>query len=96
VHDDTAAFLQSIGRTPCWFFDSKGELDLWSTDFRDGDCLIFGSETSGVPESILRSHPDRIVRIPQVQGERCLNLATAAGIALYEALRRLSLTSGRL
>ncbi|MBC8106500.1 MAG: tRNA (cytidine(34)-2'-O)-methyltransferase [Anaerolineae bacterium] len=88
VHDDTDAFLRSIGNTPCWFFDSTGEVDLWSVDFHNGDCLTFGSETSGVPESILRSHPDRVVRIPQVENERCLNLATAAGIALYESLRR--------
>jgi len=88
VHDDTDAFLQSVANTPCWYFDSTGEVDLWNADFRDGDCLIFGSETSGVSESLLRSDPNRVVRIPQVEGERCLNLATAAGIALYDALRR--------
>lgn len=90
VHDDTDAFVRSIGKTPCWFFDSTGEVDLWSADFRDGDCLIFGNETSGVPESVLQLHRDRVVRIPQIEGERCLNLATAAGIALYGALRKVS------
>ena len=40
--------------------------------------------------ALLQRDPARTVRIPQVAGERCLNLATAAGIALYEALRRIS------
>jgi tRNA (cytidine/uridine-2'-O-)-methyltransferase len=87
VHDDNDAFVRAIGESPRWYFDSTGEVDLWHADIHDGDWLIFGSETSGVPESILRAEPRRVVRIPQVEGERCLNLATAAGIALYEALR---------
>ena len=37
--------------------------------------------------AILQKHPTRTIRIPQVRDERCLNLSTAAGIALYEALR---------
>ncbi|CAN5678104.1 tRNA (uridine(34)/cytosine(34)/5-carboxymethylaminomethyluridine(34)-2'-O)-methyltransferase TrmL [soil metagenome] len=90
VHDDNDAFSGWLGESRRWYFDSGGEVDLWSADFRDGDRLIFGSESSGVPESILRSHGDRVVRIPQVEGERCLNLATAAGIALFYALRRIT------
>ena len=88
VHDDDDAFFRAIGETPRWYFDSTGEVDLWHADIRDGDWLIFGSESSGVPASILRAEEDRVIRIPQVAGERCLNLATAAGIALYESLRR--------
>jgi tRNA (cytidine/uridine-2'-O-)-methyltransferase len=71
-----------------WLFDSAGQTPLWQADFRDGDILAFGSETHGIDQQFLSQHPDRTVRIPQVQGERCLNLSTAAGIALYEALRR--------
>ena len=50
--------------------------------------LIFGSETSGIAPNILAEHPDRIVRIPQMPAERCLNLSAAASIALFEALRQ--------
>jgi tRNA (cytidine/uridine-2'-O-)-methyltransferase len=60
---------------------------VWDANFRDGDYLIFGSETHGIDESLLRAHPKRTLRIPQSPGERCLNLSTAAGIGLYEALR---------
>ena len=71
-----------------WMFDSAGEVELWEADFQDGDWLVFGSETRGLPSELMSRAPKRSVRIPQVGGERCLNLATAAGIALYEALRR--------
>ncbi len=59
--------------------------------FRDGDCLLFGSESRGLPESLLRRHDTTAVTIPMPAGKvRSLNLATAAGIALYEALRQLN------
>ncbi|HEY1921254.1 MAG TPA: TrmH family RNA methyltransferase, partial [Tepidisphaeraceae bacterium] len=62
---------------------------LWQTQFADGDWLIFGSETSGIAPNILAEHPDKVVRIPQMPDERCLNLAAAASIALFEALRQI-------
>ena len=88
VHDDTDAFLRASGAERCWFFSTIGEVSLWDAHFRDGDWLVFGSETRGIDRGILAAHPGRTVRIPQAAGERCLNLSTAAGIALYEALRR--------
>jgi tRNA (cytidine/uridine-2'-O-)-methyltransferase len=90
VHDDVSAFLQFAGDDArMWMFDSAGEIELWDADFKDGDWLVFGSETRGVPPELMTRAPERTIRIPQVAGERCLNLATAAGIALYEALRRI-------
>jgi tRNA (cytidine/uridine-2'-O-)-methyltransferase len=89
LHDDNAVFFQSLNHETFWLFDSTGDRSLWDTPFQDGDHLIFGSETKGIPDEILRAHLSRVVRIPQWKEERCLNLSTAAGIALYEALRRL-------
>jgi tRNA (cytidine/uridine-2'-O-)-methyltransferase len=94
LHDDNAAYFQSLNDKPFWLFDSAGSLSLWDTPFLDGDHLIFGSETKGVPDEILRAHAARVVRIPQSKDERCLNLSTAAGVALYEALRRLQQRAG--
>jgi tRNA C32,U32 (ribose-2'-O)-methylase TrmJ len=51
--------------------------------------LIFGNETDGMPERILEKYPNRCFKIPMPGEVRSLNLATAAGIVLYEALRRL-------
>ena len=95
VHEDTPTLLNIIGRSRMWLLSSKGERSIWRADFRDGDWLIFGSETKGIEESILEAHPQQVLRIPQAQGERCLNLSTAAGIVLYEALRRVGGAHGR-
>jgi tRNA (cytidine/uridine-2'-O-)-methyltransferase len=88
VHDDTAAFRAATASQRAWYFSSKATRSMWDADFRDGDWLVFGSETRGIDESILAANADRAVRIPQATDERCLNLSTAAGVGLYEALRR--------
>jgi tRNA (cytidine/uridine-2'-O-)-methyltransferase len=59
--------------------------------FREEDCLLFGSESRGLPEDLLRQNADTAVTIPMPAGRvRSLNLATAVGIGLYEALRQLN------
>lgn len=93
IHDDTEAFFRSIADVRCWFFTSKATQPLWQADFRDGDVLVFGSETHGLPGDLITYHASQTLRIPQAPGERCLNLSTAAGIGLYEALRQLELKS---
>jgi tRNA (cytidine/uridine-2'-O-)-methyltransferase len=90
VHDDDEAFFRSIEGARVWLFTSKGERSLWRADFADGDVLIFGSETRGISQSVRDRFADRQLRIPQVAGERCLNLSTAVGIGVYEAPRQTS------
>jgi tRNA (cytidine/uridine-2'-O-)-methyltransferase len=87
VHDDTDALFNAAGNARMWFLSSKGTRSLWQTDFQDGDWLVFGNEGRGMEPQVLQPRLDRAVRIPQAEGERCLNLSTACGIALYEALR---------
>lgn len=72
-----------------WLLTTKCERPYWDVSFQAGDYLVFGSETRGLPESLLQAHPDDCLTIPQVAG-RSLNLATAAGIVLYEGVRQLS------
>jgi len=88
VHDDLDAFLRFAGNARMWLLSSKASRTFWKADYADGDWLVLGSETHGLPPDFLDRFPERTVRIPQRPGERCLNLSTAAGIALYEALRR--------
>jgi tRNA (cytidine/uridine-2'-O-)-methyltransferase len=90
VHESSDAFDAYTRDRRRWFFDSSGTTSLFDAIFTDGDFLILGSETRGVdPESLAR-HPGHVVRIPQASGERCLNLSTSAGIALYMALARVA------
>jgi tRNA (cytidine/uridine-2'-O-)-methyltransferase len=93
VHDDLDSFERSMEDASRWLFSTKGERTLWDADFRDGDWLIFGNETQGLPARLLDGVSTRVIRIPQAPGERCLNLSTAAGIGLYEALHRVCHTT---
>ncbi len=69
-------------------FSSGAARSHFDAPFAPGDFLVFGSEQAGLPPALLEAYPDRRVGIPMVPGQRSLNLATAVGIGLYEALRR--------
>lgn len=72
-----------------FFLTTKSERPYWSAEFRDGDYLVFGSETRGLPESLLSANEPQCLTIPQQSEKvRSLNLATAVGIVLYEAVRQ--------
>jgi len=74
-----------------WFyFTTKTQRPYWDTQFADGDYLVFGRETKGLPESLLQTHAERCLNIPMQPSARSLNLATSVGIALYEAKRQLA------
>lgn len=76
-----------------WYTSKKAGRCYVEADFRTGDYLVFGKETEGLPDALIDAHPDRCLRIPIFSPVvRSLNLSTAAGIILYEALRQ----SGRL
>ena len=89
VHDDDEAFSAAMSGRRLWYFDSAGQRTLWDARFGADDVLVFGSETRGIDPELLRANPDYSLRIPQIPNERCLNLSTAVGAALYEALRQL-------
>lgn len=80
-----------LGAAPPRFhlFSTGGTRSYLDLRYRPGDALVFGSESAGLPESLLTAHPDRVAGIPMRPGRvRSLNLATAASIVLYEALRQ--------
>ena len=56
--------------------------------YADGDFLVFGRETKGLPEAMLSEHYDRCIRIPMRPEARSLNLSNSVAIVLYEALRQ--------
>jgi tRNA (cytidine/uridine-2'-O-)-methyltransferase len=61
----------------------------WDAKFRQGDYLVFGRETKGLPESLLLSDRENCLTIPMTCGARSLNLATAVAIVLFEGVRQL-------
>ena len=54
----------------------------------DKKSLMFGKESGGIPEEILKAHPESCVRIPMLDGARSLNLSNSVAVVLYEALRQ--------
>jgi tRNA (cytidine/uridine-2'-O-)-methyltransferase len=75
----------AIGRY--FFVTTKTKRAYWDVKFRPGDFLIFGRETKGLPEKLLVENAKDCITIP-MEGARSLNLATAVGIVLYEAIRQ--------
>lgn len=71
------------------YFTTKGTTPYTEWNFQNGDCLVFGPETRGLPKDVLHAHPEQCLTIPMPnQKVRSLNLSTSVGIVLYEALRQ--------
>lgn len=92
VHPYWRAFRTAVSRERCLYFSAKGSLSYLEAPYTANSVLVFGSETDGMPERIREKHPDRIFRIPMNAEVRSLNLATAVGIVLYEAIRQVGLS----
>jgi tRNA (cytidine/uridine-2'-O-)-methyltransferase len=75
-------------RTRRFFLTTKTKRRYWETKFCQGDYLVFGRETKGLPESLLLSDPENCLTIPMAAGARSLNLATAVAIVLFEGVRQ--------
>jgi tRNA (cytidine/uridine-2'-O-)-methyltransferase len=85
-------FLTAQSEKKLYFFTKKTGRPYTEAEFKPGDFLIFGKETKGLPDDIIRLYIDRCYTIPMSNPKiRSINLANAAGIVLYEALRQQSL-----
>jgi tRNA (cytidine/uridine-2'-O-)-methyltransferase len=74
-----------------WYLTKKATRLVWNAEFQPGDVLVFGSETRGLPASILEEDPSRNLRFPMREPVRSLNLASTATAVIYEALRQFQL-----
>ncbi|MFQ5703928.1 MAG: tRNA (cytidine(34)-2'-O)-methyltransferase [Gemmatimonadales bacterium] len=84
-------FRSAICRERCLYFSSHGARSYLDAPFRDNAVLVFGNETGGLPVAVRDKYPDCTFRIPMSGSVRCLNLATAVGIVLYEGIRKLNI-----
>tara|TARA_A100001037_G_C15147877_1_gene637333 strand:+ start:3225 stop:3692 length:468 start_codon:yes stop_codon:yes gene_type:complete len=90
LHQNYDGFLNSAAPTRIFAYTTKGSRPHSDPDFLEGDYLLFGPETRGLPDTILKSIPaDNRIRIPMVWNSRSLNLANAVAIATLEAWRQL-------
>jgi len=81
-------FLKNNIDTNAHFATTKTDRPYFQTDFKEGDFIFFGSETAGIPETVLNKYKDRNITIPMTEDGRSLNLAISTGIILYDAIRQ--------
>jgi tRNA (cytidine/uridine-2'-O-)-methyltransferase len=94
VHDSAAAFFSKydIARLPMYLVTTKARQTYSDIDYTASDevFFVFGKETKGLPEELLRANSQRCVRIPMLPEMRSLNLSNAVAVVAYEALRQTS------
>ena len=90
-HRDLEALYQSLPGARFVYLTTKADRFYTDWTFQSDDCLVFGRETRGLPQELLRANRDNCLKIPMPNPKvRSLNLATAVGIVLFEALRQIS------
>jgi tRNA (cytidine/uridine-2'-O-)-methyltransferase len=88
-HLDLNTLYASLPGARFVYLTTKADQSYVDWQFTDSDCLIFGRETRGLPEPVLKANWDRCLTIPMPNSKvRSLNLSTAVAIVLYEALRQ--------
>jgi tRNA (cytidine/uridine-2'-O-)-methyltransferase len=88
---DLVELKSALPESRLFYFSARAERLYTDIEYRDGDCLLFGPESTGFPEELLRENREYALTIPMRSSNvRSLNLATAVGIAVYEALRQFS------
>ena len=81
-------FLARNPGAKLYFATTKGRHIYSDAQYEDNCYIMFGKESAGIPEEILKEHPDTCVRIPMIGETRSLNLSNSVAIVLYEALRQ--------
>jgi tRNA (cytidine/uridine-2'-O-)-methyltransferase len=89
VVDDWAALIKPLADCRQWFFSKTATTSYTAVAFEPDDALVFGSESQGLPPSILQAHGDRCLRIPIHPHARSLNLSVTVAVAAFEAKRQL-------
>jgi tRNA (cytidine/uridine-2'-O-)-methyltransferase len=96
VHSGLEAMRQSVPNGAAYLLTTKGTRSVSDVRYEDGDLLIFGPETRGLPDNVLeRSDCDHRIRIPMRPGSRSLNLSNAVAITVYEAWRQIGFVGSR-
>lgn len=88
VHPSWEAFMAKYPDARMFFASTKAPRGYCEAKFADGDFLVFGRETKGLPEEMLAERYDQCIRIPMKADARSLNLSNSVAVVLYEALRQ--------
>ena len=86
-HDSFEELQKAYPNARFFFFTTKGRRRHSDVCYQDGDFLVFGKETKGLPEELLLKNEPTCLRIPLLAEARSLNLSNSVAVALYEALK---------
>ncbi len=87
--DDWEQLSQRIDLTRAWFYSKFATQPYYEVTYSRGDTLVFGSETTGLPDSIKEQYAKQLLKIPILGPVRSLNLSASVAIGMYEAYRQL-------
>ncbi len=87
-YDDINDFFKKNKDGNFYYASTKSLYRHSDVKFKDGDYILFGKETKGLDEALLKANKDKCIRIPMMEGARSLNLSNSAAIVIYEALRQ--------
>lgn len=88
THADLPGFAAEFPEARMHLFTASSERSYLEADVRPGDALVFGKESVGLDPALVEAYPERVWAIPTLGPVRSINLATAVGIVLFEALRQ--------
>ncbi|MBI2340764.1 MAG: tRNA (cytidine(34)-2'-O)-methyltransferase [Deltaproteobacteria bacterium] len=89
VHESWKAFREEFSRGNFYYLTTKSKRPYTSVEFKKGDFLVFGSETKGLPASLLKENTDRLLTIPIDDNIRSFNLSSAVAMVVGEAVRQI-------
>jgi tRNA (cytidine/uridine-2'-O-)-methyltransferase len=89
-HDNFEAFIDSVKPSRIWVCETVGTRCYTDVSYRQGDAIVFGSETKGLPDIFCgQFQENQIIKIPMLTAQRSLNLSNCVAIVVYEAWRQL-------
>lgn len=88
VADSWDDVRRKVPEAQVWHLTKTATRLVWDAVFQPGDILLFGSESRGLPASILQAHPAHNLKLPMSNLVRSLNLASTANTVAYEAVRQ--------
>ena len=89
IHENFQEVLDKYKDHRFFYLTTKSEQCYADIQFQYDDMLVFGKETKGLPEDLLKANPERCFRVPMVEDARSLNLSNTVAIVSYEAMRQL-------
>lgn len=90
VHDSYEELREKYKDSTFYFSTTKGAKFYSEVEYKEGDFIVFGRESSGLPDSVRDSDPNRCIKVPMINSTtRSLNLSNTVAIVTYEALRQI-------